>query len=111
MGAAEDLLRALSSADANDLAAWQRLVARAGPATLATWLSPQALRAAMLADTAFATAMLETLRDGGGAAACVTAAFPEVAALAAPMPPQVEHDPGSDLPLLDHIATRLLGKK
>jgi len=55
--------------------------------------------------------MLEALRSDGTAAAALTAAFPEVAALAAPMPPQVEHDPGSELPLLDHIATRLLGRK
>src|SRR6185503_978783 len=28
-----------------------------------------------------------------------------------PAPPQIEHDGGSDRPLLDHVATRLLGKK
>src|SRR5439155_8211694 len=50
-------------------------------------------------------------RGDGPGAACVTAAFPEVAALAAAMPLQVEHDPGSERPLLDHIATRLLGRK
>jgi SAM-dependent methyltransferase len=108
---ADDLLRALSSANPEDLAAWHRLVARVGPTTLATWLSPRAVRAATLADTGFATAMLEALRSDGPAAACLTEAFPEVAALAAPMPPQVEHDAGTELPLLDHIATRLLGRK
>src|SRR5947207_1819250 len=111
MGAAEDLLRALQSATDDDLAAWRRLVTRVGPASLGAWLSPPAMMAATLADTAFAAAMLETLRGDGPAAVCVAQAFPEVAALAAPMPPQVEHDPGSDQPLLDHIATRLLGKK
>jgi SAM-dependent methyltransferase len=110
-GAAEELLRVLSSATTGELAAWRRLTARVGPATLAAWLSPPAMIAATLADTGFAAAMLETLRGDGAAAACVTAAFPEVAALAAAMPPQVEHDPGSELPLLDHIATRLLGRK
>ena len=107
----DDLLRVLSSANAEDLAAWRRLVARVGPTMLAAWLSPQAVMAAMLADTGFATAMLEALRGDGAAVTCLTAAFPEVAALAAPMPPQVEHDAGTELPLLDHIATRLLGKK
>lgn len=101
----------LSSANAEDLAAWRRLVARVGPTTLATWLSPQAVMAAMLADSGFATAMLESLRGDGAAVACLTAAFPEVAALATPMPAQVEHDAGTELPLLDHIATRLLGRK
>jgi SAM-dependent methyltransferase len=108
---ADVLLRALSSASTEDLAAWRRLVARVGPTTLATWLSPQAVMAATLADTAFATAMLEALRSDGPAATALGAAFPEVAALAAPMPPQVEHDAGSELPLLDHVATRLLGRK
>ncbi|HEX7840945.1 MAG TPA: hypothetical protein VF469_25890, partial [Kofleriaceae bacterium] len=111
MNPAGDLLRALSSASPEDIAAWQRLIARVSPAVLAAWLSPPAIMAATLADTAFATAMLETLRGDGPAAASLTAAFPEVSALAAPMPPQVEHDPGTELPLLDHIATRLLGKK
>lgn len=111
MGAASDLLRVLSSASTEDLAAWRRLAARVGPATLGSWLSPPAMMAAMMADTGFAAAMLETLRGDGPAAACLTAAFPELAALAAPMPPQVEHDRGTALPLLDHVATRLLGKK
>lgn len=102
----ELLLRALASAE--DRAGWQRLVERVGAATLASWMSPPALAAAMLADTGFAAALLETLRTD---AAAVTAAFPDVAALAAAMPPQVEHDTGSDRPLLDHIATRLLGRK
>jgi len=111
VGAADDLLRTLASSSLDDLAAWRRLVERVGPTTLSTWLSPPALIAATLADTSFATAMLESLRDGGAAGAAVTAALPEVAALAAPMPAQVEHDPGTKRPLLDHIATRLLGRK
>ncbi|HMG21358.1 MAG TPA: hypothetical protein VK607_08585 [Kofleriaceae bacterium] len=40
MGAAEELLRVLSSATTSELAAWRRLTARVGPATLAAWLSP-----------------------------------------------------------------------
>ncbi len=111
MAAADDLLRTLTAASAEDRAAWQRLVERVGAATVGTWLSPGALVAAMLGDTGFATAMLETLREPGAAATSVAAAFPEVAALAAAMPPQVEHDPGTERPLLDHIATRLLGRK
>src|SRR5689334_22765220 len=103
MRPSEHLLRALTSASPDDLAAWRRLVERAGPTTLATWLSPPALAAAMLADTALAAALLEALREGGGAAESIVAAFPEVAALAAPMPAQVEHDPGTDRPLLDHL--------
>ncbi len=94
-----------------DLAAWKRLVERVGPRTLATWLSPAALRAATLADTGFATEMLEALRADGQIAANVAAAFPETVALAAAMPTQVEHDVGTDRPLLDHVATRLLGRK
>src|SRR5262245_13564942 len=111
MGPSEQLLRALTSASPEDLAAWRRLVERVGPAVLATWLSPPAVVAAALADTAFAAALLEALRDGGAAAASCAAAFPEAAALGAPMPAQVEHDAGTDRPLLDHIATRLLGRK
>ncbi len=111
MGPSEHLLRALTHASPEDLAAWRRLVERVGPAVLATWLSPPAVVAAALADTAFAAALLEALRDGGPAAASCAAAFPEAAALAAPMPAQVEHDPGTDRPLLDHVATRLLGRK
>jgi SAM-dependent methyltransferase len=111
MGPSERLLQALTAASPGDLAAWRRLVERVGPAALATWLSPTALVAAALADTAFAAALLEALRDGGAAAASVAAAFPEAAALAAPMAAQVEHDPGTDRPLLDHVATRLLGRK
>nr|MDQ3300108.1 hypothetical protein [Myxococcota bacterium] len=94
-----------------DLAAWKRLVERVGPRTIATWLSPEALRAATLADTGFATEMLEALRADGPIAANVAAAFPETVALAAAMPTQVEHDAGTDRPLLDHVATRLLGRK
>src|SRR5262245_7132687 len=111
MGPSEQLLRALTTASPEDLAAWRRLVERAGPRALATWLSPPALVAAALADTAFAAALLEALRDGGAPAAGAAAAFPEAFALAAPMPAQVEHDAGTDRPLLDHIATRLLGRK
>lgn len=111
LGPSEHLLRALSSASPEELAAWRRLVERVGPAALATWLSPPAVVAAALADTAFAAALLEELRGAGAAAASCAAAFPEAAALAAPMPPQVEHDPGTDRPLLDHVATRLLGRK
>src|SRR5690349_15286901 len=104
MGASEQLLQALTSASAEELAAWRRLVERVGPAALATWLSPPALVAAVLADTAFAAALLEELReDGAAAAAAAEAAFPEVAALAAPMAAQVEHDAGTDRPLLDHV--------
>lgn len=75
----------------------------------------------MLGDTRFAAAALETLRaEGSPAALQVLAAFPEALALAHPAPPQIEHDPpaigpgsrGSQpRPLLDHIATRLLGRK
>ncbi len=106
-----DLLRTLASASPEDLAAWRRLVDKVGPTTVATWLSPSALISAMLADTGFAHAMLEALRAEGGLASAISAAFPEVTALAAPMATQVEHDAGTSRPLLDHIATRLLGKK
>jgi hypothetical protein len=110
VSAADDLLRALASASPDDRAAWRRLVERVGPTTLATWLSPPALVAAILADTELAAAMLEALREPGRATS-VTAAMPEVAALAVAMPMQVEHDEGTDRPLLDHLATRLLGRK
>ncbi len=106
-----DLLRALASASPDDRATWSRLVAAVGADTLATWLSPSALVSAVLADTGFARAMLDALRTEAATSAAVIAAFPEVAALSAPMPTQVEHDPGTDRPLLDHIATRLLGRK
>jgi SAM-dependent methyltransferase len=108
---ADVLLRAMASASPDDLAAWRRLISRVGPTTLASWLSPPAVAAAVLADTSFAASLLEGLRGDGAAAAGLAHAFPEVAALAAAMPPQVEHDLGSELPLLDHIATRLLGRK
>ncbi len=79
----------------------------------------------MLGDTRFAAAALETLRAPDSTAARqVAAAFPDVTALASPAPPQVEHDPpvvaeavpgstraSQPRPLLDHIATRLLGRK
>ena len=88
------------------------IVERAGLEAVATWLSPAALRAAMLADTELAAAMLELLRrEGSEAAAGVAAAVPEAAALAAVAPAQVEHDVGTERPLLDHVATRLLGRK
>lgn len=106
-----DLLRTLAAASASDRAAWTRLVEAVGPTTLATWLSPSALVSAVLADTAFAQAMLEALRTDSPASAAVASAFPEATALAAPMPTQVEHDAGTDRPLLDHIATRLFGRK
>ncbi len=97
----EELVRALPD-----------LVARAGAPAVAGWLSPAALRACMLGDTRFAAAALETLRTPDSAAARqVGEAFPEVVALAHPAPPQVEHDPGTSRPLLDHVATRLLGEK
>ncbi|HEY5933347.1 MAG TPA: methyltransferase [Kofleriaceae bacterium] len=109
MGAADDLLRALATASPDEVAAWRKLVGRVGPATIAAWLSPPALIAATLADTELAAALLESLRDHHDSP--MAAAFPETVALAAPMPTQVEHDRGSDRPLLDHVATRLLGKK
>ncbi|HEU4612599.1 MAG TPA: hypothetical protein VFS15_11005, partial [Kofleriaceae bacterium] len=116
----DDLLRSLTT---DELAAWRRLVERAGAATVLTWLSPRAVTACMLGDTTFAAAALETLRvEGSPAAQQVIAAFPEVAALAHVAPPQVEHDPpivdtrggsraSQPRPLLDHVATRLLGRK
>ena len=118
----DDLLRALTTASSDDIAAWHRLVERAGAASIASWLSPRALSACMLGDTRFAAAALELLRmpDSPGATQ-VIAAFPETLALAHPAPPQIEHDPPTvegavtvarqPRPLLDHIATRLLGKK
>ncbi len=81
------------------------------PDQLAAWLSPSALRAAALASTPLLATLLEGLRTDGPIAHAMTAAFPEVAALAAPGPAQVEHDAGTDRPLLDHVATRLLGRK
>jgi SAM-dependent methyltransferase len=81
--------------------------------------------ACILGDTRFAAGALEMLRaTDSPAAQHVIAAFPEVAALAHPAPAQIEHDPPVLLaaapgatrqalprPLLDHIASRLLGKK
>ena len=117
-----DLLRALSTASTDDFAAWRRLVERAGTTAVVGWLSPRALAACMLGDTRFAAAALEALRaPESDAATQVTAAFPEAVALAHPAPPQVEHDPpivetigsrqGQPRPLLDHTATRLLGRR
>ena len=94
------------------LAVLPGLVDRAGAAQVASWLSPPALRACVLGDTRFAAAALELLRSPDSPAAQgVAAAFPEVVALAYPAPPQVEHDAGTDRPLLDHVATRLLAGK
>jgi SAM-dependent methyltransferase len=88
------------------------LLARSDAATVATWLAPSALASAMLGDTRFAAACLETLREPASPAAmAVTTAFPELGALAAPMPTQVEHTTSSDRPLLDHVATRSLGTR
>jgi SAM-dependent methyltransferase len=97
---------------AEDLASWRQLVQRVGASAAASWLSPTAITACVLGDTAFAAAALELLRtpDDPGAVQ-VAAAFPEVVALAFPQPLQIEHDPGSSRPLLDHVATRLLGKR
>jgi len=111
----DDLLRALSGASDDDLAAWRRLVERAGAGAIASWLSPRALTACVLGDTRFAAGALELLRapDSAGAVQ-VAAAFPEAVALAHPAASQIEHDPspaGITRPLLDHIATRVLGKK
>jgi SAM-dependent methyltransferase len=82
------------------------LVERAGAATVAGWLAPRALATCMLGDTRFCAAALELARDDAGAP---IAAFPELAALAHPAPPQVEHDLGTDRPLLDH-AGRVLAR-
>ncbi|HTR52586.1 MAG TPA: methyltransferase [Kofleriaceae bacterium] len=88
------------------------LVARANVAEVASWLAPRALVAAMLGDTAFAAGALECLRAPESAAARqVGEAFPELVALAHPAPPQVEHDVGTTRPLLDHVATRMLGQR
>jgi SAM-dependent methyltransferase len=88
------------------------LVEKSGAATVASWLTPRALTACMLGDTRFAASALELLRSPETAGAQqVAAAFPEAVALAHPAPTQVEHDAGSDRPLLDHIATRLFGHK
>jgi SAM-dependent methyltransferase len=95
---------------AEDLA---RLLDRVGAAAVASWLSPTAIVACVLGNTRFAASALELLRaphDPG--AIQVSAAFPEAVALASPAPPQIEHDPTPDgRPLLDHIATRLFGRK
>jgi SAM-dependent methyltransferase len=73
------------------------------------------LRAATLADTELAVAALEALRDPGTPlAARVAAAWPLCPALALPRGPQVEHAaPPAGVtvrPLLDHVATRCLGR-
>ncbi|MEO6772000.1 MAG: hypothetical protein ABI467_03150, partial [Kofleriaceae bacterium] len=108
----DDLGHTLAAASPEDLAAWRRLVAHAGAAAVASWLSPRAIVACVLGDTGFAAAALELLRsEGQPGAEQVAAAFPEVVALAHPAPPQIEHEAGSNRPLLDHVATRLLGAK
>jgi len=108
----DDLAHALAAASPDDLATWRRLLARAGAAAVASWLSPRAIVACVLGDTAFAAAALELLRTPEQPGADqIAAAFPEAVALAHPAPPQVEHDAVSNRPLLDHIATRLLGMK
>src|SRR5687768_670901 len=103
----------------------QQLVSRAGANAVASWHSPSALIACMLGDTRFAATTLECLRNPESPAAQqLAAAFPETAGLAFPAPPQIEHDPpivatvgagstraSQPRPLLDHIATRLLGRK
>ncbi|MEO8554687.1 MAG: hypothetical protein ABI678_32140, partial [Kofleriaceae bacterium] len=112
----DDLAHALSAASPQDLATWRRFVASAGAGAVASWLSPRAIVACVLGDTEFAAAALELLRTPDHAGAIqVAAAFPEVVALAHPAPAQVEHDPPAPgrepRPLLDHVATRLLGTK
>lgn len=101
------------------------LVDRVGASTVASWFSPSALVACMLGNTRFAAAALETLRNPDSTAAQhLVTAFPEIAALAYPAPPQIEHDPpvvssapagstrnAQPRPLLDHVATRLLARK
>ncbi len=104
------LLHALVHASAADRAAWRSLVERVGVPALLGWLAPEAAGAAMLADSAFAAAALDALRLDGPAAIVVGRAFPELVALAAPAPPQLEHDRHSDRPLLDH-AVWSIGKK
>jgi SAM-dependent methyltransferase len=94
------------------LRALPALIDRAGAAEVASWLSPRGMQACVLGDTRFAAAALELLRSPESSGAQQLAiAFPEIVALAHPAPPQVEHDAGSDRPLLDHVATRLLGQK
>jgi len=90
---------------------WRPLVERYGATAVLGWLAPRAVVGAVLGDTELAAAALEALREDVPARAQVLAAFPETLALAAPAPAQIEHDPGSQLPLLDHVATRLLGRK
>jgi SAM-dependent methyltransferase len=73
------------------------------------------LRAATLADTELAVAALEALRDPAAPLAVrVGAAWPLCTALAAVRGPQVEHEPPPPgvtvRPLLDHVATRCLGR-
>lgn len=87
---------------------WRALVDKVGAAAVASYLSPTALAEAVLADTALAAALVDTRPMP----ASFVAAFPDVEALAAPAPPQVEHDPPSHArsPLVEHIV-RLLGRK
>ncbi len=95
----------------DSFAALHRFAGDVPPDLLVTWLSPSALRTAALADTSLLATLLEGLRTDGPIARAIIAAFPEVAALAAIAPAQVEHDAGTDRPLLDHVATRLLARK
>ncbi len=95
----------------DSFAALHRFAGEVPPDVLVTWLSPSALRAAALADTALLATLLDGLRSEGPIARAITAAFPEAAALAAIAPAQVEHDAGTDRPLLDHVASRLLARK
>lgn len=100
----------MPSAPLNELSVLRPLIARGAAA--ASLMSPHAIRLGMLGDTSFAAGALELLRTPGDPGARqVATAFPEVVALAAPAAAQVEHDTGTDRPLLDHIATRLLGQK
>jgi SAM-dependent methyltransferase len=70
------------------------------------------LVAAVLGDTRRAARAVESLREPESPEGQqVAAAFPELVALAHPAPPQVEHDAGTDRPLLDHAATRMLGQR
>lgn len=73
-GAAET--RSGSTASPQDRSTGATASDKVGPATVATWLSPSALITAMLADTAFAHAMLKALRTYGGPATAVPRRFP-----------------------------------
>ncbi|MFT3691931.1 MAG: methyltransferase [Kofleriaceae bacterium] len=89
----------------------EQWVAQNGAEAAAAALSPHAIRTHMLGSTHFAALGLGLLRTESPGASRIAEAFPDAAALAYPAPAQVEHDAGTDRPLLDHIATRLLGQK